>query len=120
MDLLTSDMRIQALRNQLDGLAGIKKNAPVAETTEQMIGRVVEQKLAELLAPVATASTTNTSSMDYGSQLLLAVGSALTEEQQIWLSNESNRADIPRFLSSTEGQAITRRFFTSYKQFKDL
>ena len=86
------------------------------ESMEAMISRLIDEKLMQLSSQV---SQQQPEPIDYGTQLLVAVGSALTEEQQMWLSEESNRLDIPRFLSSIEGQAITRRFFSTYKQFKE-
>lgn len=124
MDLLTPDQRIQALQSQLSALIKptespqqqISQNT--VETTEQMVNRILDEKLSKLLGDTVQA-VQPAQPVDYGTQLLVAVGCALTEEQQLWLSNESNRMEIPKFLSSAEGQAITRRFFTTYKQFKD-
>ncbi len=57
-------------------------------------------------------------SSEYAQSLMLAIGSALTEDQQVWLCN--NGKDLPLFLSTPEGQAITRRLFTSYKSYSNL
>jgi hypothetical protein len=47
--------------------------------------------------------------------LLTAVGSGLTEEQQVWLSN--NQSKLAEFFQTMDGQAVTRRFYTLYKDF---
>jgi len=88
---------------------------PSMETTEDMVKRLIDEKLKQVLATQPTVQQP----MDYGQQLLVAVGSALNEEQQLWLSKDENRIDIPKFLSSIEGQALTRRFFTNYKDYKE-
>ena len=113
MDLQTQ--RIQMLEEQLKMYQKPILNQQV-ESTEEMIHRILDEKLTQLIQPNVPQQA---QPIDYGSQLLVAVGSALTEEQQLWLSQDSNRADIPKFLSSMEGQAITRRFFSSYKQYKE-
>lgn len=50
--------------------------------------------------------------------MLAALGSALSEEEQTWLSQPSNQDKVIDFFYTTEGQAITRRFMMSYKEFK--
>lgn len=57
--------------------------------------------------------------MDYGSKLLYAIGSGLTEEQQLWLSSPDNQACIPDFLLTPDGQAFTKRFFLYYREYKE-
>jgi hypothetical protein len=56
---------------------------------------------------------------DYNTQLLVAIGASLDEAQQLWLSNSANNALIPEFLATPTGQAITKRFFNAYKQYKE-
>ena len=71
---------------------------------KQLIAEVLDEREKEA-AP----------SSEYAQSLMLAIGSALTEDQQVWLS--SHPQDLPIFLASAEGQALTRRFFTSYKTY---
>jgi hypothetical protein len=47
--------------------------------------------------------------------LLPAIGSALDEQQQLWLSN--NPSKLAAFFLTPEGQAVTRRFYIMYKEF---
>lgn len=54
-----------------------------------------------------------------GNDFIVAVGSALNEDQQVWLSNPANQDKIIDFLTSPNGQALTRRFFTTYKDYKE-
>jgi hypothetical protein len=115
MDSLALEQRIAFLQNQLQSQSKPQNE----ETTEQVVSRIVEEKLTKLLGEPLQAVQQASQPIDYGSQLLVAVGSALSEEQQVWLSNDANRCDIPSFLTSPEGQAITRRFFSTYKQYKD-
>ena len=115
MDLQTADQRIAMLQQQLNSYQ--KPTLPQqTESMEAMISRLIEEKLSKLTESNVPQPV---QPMDYGSQLLVAVGCALNEEQQLWLSEEKNRIDIPKYLASTEGQAITRRFFSSYKLYKE-
>jgi hypothetical protein len=47
--------------------------------------------------------------------LLPAIGSALDEQQQLWLSNNSGK--LAAFFLTPEGQAVTRRFYIMYKEY---
>ncbi len=112
--------RIQMLEDQLKGYQKSTINQPIlttqTESMEAAISRIIDEKLLQLSKQVTQPVE---EPIDYGTQLLVAVGSALNEEQQVWLSCDTNRIDIPKFLASIEGQAITRRFFTTYKHFKE-
>jgi hypothetical protein len=50
--------------------------------------------------------------------MLAALGSALSEEEQTWLSQSGNQDKVVDFFYTPEGQAITRRFMMSYKEFQ--
>jgi len=121
MDSLTQlEQRLAGIQQELSQT----RLAPMAtyqqpipqESLEEKINRLIDEKLNKL-AQSAMPPTQEQAAMGYGQALLCAVGSALNESQQLWLSEESNRKDIPAFLQSIEGQAITRRFFNSYKSF---
>lgn len=90
---------------------------PTMESIEEAVRKVVHTELGKLsngaVAPQQPAP------MDYGTKLLMAIGTGLTEEQQLWLSNTDNQTLIPEFLASKDGQAFTKRFFTFYKDFKE-
>jgi hypothetical protein len=119
MNALTLDQRIAQLQGQmtpppqmptlpaldLSALRGL-----VMEETQ----RAIAAAMPSLTAPISTPVTPP---MDLGTQLLNAVGVGLTEEQQIWLSDPSNQRQVPDFLRSIEGQAFTRRFFSTYKTY---
>lgn len=119
MDLLTIPEQVAKIQAQLS------MNAPQYNTVrmpvtmgelESIIKRVFSEQLAEL-SKSQVAGQSNAGSM--GSELLAAVGSALDEDQQLWLSNPSNQDKIIDFLTSPNGQALTRRFFTTYKDYKE-
>lgn len=119
---MMQQQRIQMLEEQLKHYQKPMVSQPVitTESTEAMISRIIDEKLMQLSKQVTEQVVAEEPIVDYGTQLLVAVGSALNEEQQVWLSCDANRIDIPRFLASIEGQSITRRFFTTYKQFKEI
>jgi hypothetical protein len=50
--------------------------------------------------------------------MLAALGSALSEEEQVWISQPENQDKVTDFFKTAEGQAITRRFMMSYKEYK--
>jgi hypothetical protein len=96
--------RLQELRNNLSmPLATLNQPSPVEDLRE-----TVRQILREELAVTVTPEPTKL-------PLLAAVGTGLSEEQQQWLS--TNQDKLPEFFMSNEGHAITRRFFTLYKEF---
>lgn len=89
-----------------------------------LLKKVVNEALDERFSKnsnesVVPVSQPITEPVDYGTQLLLAIGSALSEEQQIWLSLPENQVLIPDFLLTLNGQAFTKRFFLFYKEFKE-
>lgn len=95
----------------------VNPQVPTMESIEEAVRKVVHQELGKISgAPIAP---TQPAPMDYGTQLLMAIGTGLTEEQQVWLSHSENQSLIPEFLASKDGQAFTKRFFTFYKDFKE-
>jgi len=93
------------------------------ESTEEMISRLLDEKLSKLIPvannPVTVVEEALAEPLDYGTQLLIAIGSAITKEQQMWLSEVDNQMGIHGFLNTADGQAITRRFFKTYIEHKD-
>lgn len=120
MDLLTLPEQIARIQSQLSMSAPQytpQERMPVTiAELEVVIKRVFNAQVAEMsngqVAEQSSAASAN-------SELLAAVGSALNEDQQLWLSNASNQDKIIDFLTSPNGQALTRRFFTSYKDYKE-
>lgn len=93
--------------------------SPPKESTEEMVKRLIHEQLNQLIAtPVAQQASP--APMDFGALLLQAIGSGLTEQQQLWLSLPENQINIPDFLMTPDGQAITRRFFNKYTEYKEL
>ena len=131
MDLQkTTEQRIAQLQLQLAqqtqqmGIPLPTVQPPVKqESTEEMISRLLDEKLSKLIPvannPVAVVEEAPAEPLDYGTQLLVAIGSAITKEQQQWLSDVDNQIGIPVFLNTADGQAITRRFFKTYIEYKD-
>jgi len=85
------------------------------ESVEETVKRVLQTEMAKLQPPSLQAEPIVS---EEGVNMLSAIGSALTEEQQQWLSLPENQSCIIEFFSTMEGQAITRRFFTAYKEYK--
>lgn len=102
------DQRIAQLQDQM---------VPSLATIRAMIEEETRRILANALPSVAEQINTPPQDrpMDLGIQILNAIGSALTEDQQAWLSDPENQTAIPTFLRTLEGQALTRRFMTMYK-----
>lgn len=90
---------------------------PTMESIEEAVRKAVHQELGKISS--ASIAPQQPAPMDYGTKLLVAIGTGLTEEQQVWLSHSDNQALIPEFLASKDGQAFTKRFFTFYKDFKE-
>jgi hypothetical protein len=93
----------------------VVSQATIADA-EQALRKFIQDEIQKALG---SAVSTKQEPMDYGKRLLLSIGSALSEEEQIWLSNVSNQDDIPDFLATSDGQAFTRRFFLFYKDYKE-
>jgi hypothetical protein len=83
---------------------------------EVVIKRVFNAQVAEMSKGQVTEQVSVGSA---GNDFIVAVGSALNEDQQVWLSNPANQDKIIDFLTSPNGQALTRRFFTTYKDYKE-
>jgi hypothetical protein len=81
------------------------------ETLEETVERVLQKKLAEISSQVEPVA-------EEGNKMLSAIGSALTEDQQQWLSLPENQNSIPDFFNTDEGKAITKRFIMAYKEYK--
>jgi len=127
MDLQkTTEQRIAQLQLQLAQQMGqplptqIPQTLVKQESVEDMIHRILDEKLSKVM-PIANnpVPVVEAEPLDYGTQLLLAIGSAITKEQQLWLSEVDNQMGIPGFLNTADGQAITRRFFKTYIEYKD-
>lgn len=112
--LLSMEEQIAKLRADL---ANYQKPQP-RESVEDVVRRVLSEHGAITPPPVTTPQVDNT--VSYGESLLLAIGSALSKDQQEWLSHEVNQAGIPAFLNTYEGQAITRRFIDMYQAYKGV
>jgi hypothetical protein len=110
--------RIAALQAELLSMQGKQPSAQqlVPETTEDMVKRLIDERLTQVITPIVDANAAQ-QPMDFGASLLQAIGSGLTEQQQQWLSMSENLSAVPEFLKTTEGQALTRRFFNNYSTY---
>lgn len=119
-DLLTLPEQIARIQAQLNANApkyNLTRMPVTMAELEEVIKRVFDEKLAEL-SKSQVAETQKVEPCG-GSAMLSAIGSALTEDQQLWLSKPDNQDKIVEFLNSANGQALTRRFFTTYKDYKE-
>ncbi len=112
MDSSAIQRQIELLQSQM---IPVKAQAlKRVESVEETVKRVLQAEMAKLQPPSLQAEPV----ANEGVNMLSAIGSALTEEQQQWLSVPENQTCVPEFFSTTEGQAITRRFFAAYKEYK--
>jgi hypothetical protein len=110
MDSLTLQKQIELLQSQMVPLRAQAMRR--VETLEETVKRVLQKELAKETPAENVEPAAESVSM------LSAVGSALTEAQQQWLSLAENQECIPEFFMTSEGQAITRRFITAYQEYK--
>jgi hypothetical protein len=120
MDLLTIPEQIAKIQSQLSMSAPQytpQERMPVTiAELEVVIKRVFNAQVAEMSKGQVAEQVSVGSA---GNDFIVAVGSALNEDQQVWLSNPANQDKIIDFLTSPNGQALTRRFFTTYKDYKE-
>ena len=117
--MLSGTSPLSGITSPSTGIPPVNSNpqVPTMESIEEAVLKVVHRELGKISgAPIAP---TEPAPMDYGTKLLVAIGTGLTEDQQLWLSHSENQALIPEFLASKDGQAFTKRFFTFYKDFKE-
>lgn len=112
MDSSAIQRQIELLQSQMVPLKAQAMKR--VESVEETVKRVLQTEMAKLQPPSSQVEAI----ANEGINMLSAIGSALTEEQQQWLSLAENQTGIPDFFSTTEGQAITRRFFMAYKEYK--
>ena len=112
--LLSMESQIAALREEIANYQK-PRTSPKTETVEEVVRRILSEQQAK--PPSVPAPEVKASPVSYGESLLHAIGSALSEPQQIWLSTENVQAKIPEFLLTFEGQAITRRFIDMYQTY---
>lgn len=132
--MLTVEEEIKALQAELltvkqpqQQIANVVRQQPM-ESQEAMISRLIDEKLNTLLLaaqhipqvlPTPTPQVSQQSSTaPEPISLLSAIGSALTEQQQLWLSDAKNQTHIPEFLMTAEGKAIIRRFMSTYTEYR--
>jgi hypothetical protein len=107
-------MDTKALEAEIARLQGLKESLSTQSIAIQSptndLRETVRQILREELAAAVPPEQQKI-------PLLAAVGTGLSEEQQIWLAQSSNQDRLSEFFMTPEGQAVTRRFFTLYKEF---
>jgi len=122
------EMRIAALQAELQAVKypqqsmlqqQVQQPPMPVESTEEMVKRLIDERLSEALAVASPPQPQQSASMDFGVLLLRAIGSGLTVSQQQWLSLPENQVNIPDYLMTIEGQAITRRFLNGYTEYKE-
>jgi hypothetical protein len=109
MNGMTIEQRIAHLQGQMTPMPSL--NGLDLTSIRSLVMEETQRALANMSNPSASAPT------GLGTQILNALGTGLVEDQQLWLSEPSNQALIPEFLNTLEGQAFTRRFFSSYKNY---
>jgi len=122
------EMRIAALQAELQAVKypqqsmlqqQVQQPPMPVESTEEMVKRLIDERLSEALAVASPPQPQQSASMDFGVLLLRAIGSGLTVSQQQWLSLPENQVNIPDYLMTIEGQAITLRFLNGYTEYKE-
>jgi ethanolamine utilization protein EutQ (cupin superfamily) len=82
------------------------------ENVEEQMRRVFREEMSKL------STSLNQNVVASVNPMLAALGSALSEEEQTWISQPENQDKVTDFFKTAEGQAITRRFMMSYKEYK--
>jgi hypothetical protein len=100
--------RLQGLKASLNTQSVIPNTQSSSDDLRDTIRQVLKEELAAIVAPVTPTESPKV-------PLLAAVGSGLSEEQQLWLSNNQER--LSEFFLTLEGQAVTKRFFNLYKEY---
>jgi len=78
---------------------------------EAMITKIIEERLAAMLASAAPAVEPVKEIT-----ILDALGNILTGAELKWLQDEKVISRIPHFVLTTEGQEITKAFFTAFRK----
>jgi TolA-binding protein len=108
MDLTQSlEDQIRQLQSQIQPTV-LKK----VENVEEQMRRVFQEEMSKLNTSLNQTAAASVSPM------LAALGSALSEEEQVWISQPENQVKVIDFFKTPEGQAITRRFMMAYKEYK--
>ncbi len=108
MDLTQSlEERIRLLQSQIQPT--VSKSV---DDVEEKMRRVFQEEMSKL------STSLNQNVAASVNPMLAALGSALSEEEQVWISQPENQDKVTDFFRTAEGQAITRRFMMSYKEYK--
>jgi hypothetical protein len=108
MDVTQSlEERIRLLQAQIQPTV-----SKTVENVEDQMRRVFQEEMSKLNTSLNQTVAASVNPM------LAALGSALSEEEQTWLSQSGNQDKVVDFFYTPEGQAITRRFMMSYKEFQ--
>lgn len=80
----------------------VQQGSAEALNIEQLVNSAVQKQLGQLVASPATT-------------ILAAIGSALTEEDQIWLSGKLDR--LPEFIKTKDGKESVELLVGSFKSY---
>ena len=109
-------MDLLALQNELKRLEGVYSNkmpdtTPIAILTpdlEKSVRAIVKDEMYLLM---------NNKVPDEPNPMLIAIGSLLTEEQQLFFSDNKNQIKLVDFLKTAEGMLVFKKFLTLFQEF---
>lgn len=100
------ESQIKSLQSQLANIS-----APQQDNIQQLVKEAVSSELAELKKLLTNQQAPAKKKIT----IFEAIGSALTQEQQLWLSKEEVISAVPEFLASEQGKEITKLFYETYR-----
>lgn len=92
----------QQLPQQPTSQQAVQQGSAEALNIEQLVNSAVQKQLGQLVASPATT-------------ILASIGSALTEEDQIWLSGKLDR--LPEFIKTKDGKESVELLVGSFKSY---
>lgn len=111
---LNLEEQLKALQEQQRQL--MLSLSPQLTNANVILEEMIQKKILEMF-PNLTTTASQTIKEDASVDLLASIGAALNDSEKEWISN--NFEDASKFLLTDSGKAITRRFYMSYKEYKE-